>query len=65
MPDRHTLELTGYNALLADHCELSDQVAALVRQVQEQNRRILQLETDLRQHIAAAECAASDAHNSG
>lgn len=27
--DRHTLELEGYNALLADHCELTDRVARL------------------------------------
>ena len=27
--DRHDLELNGYNALLADHCELNDRVAAI------------------------------------
>lgn len=34
MSDRHGLELKGYNALLAEHCELVDRVAAQQQQIE-------------------------------
>jgi hypothetical protein len=35
MSDKHRLELAGYNALLAEHCALVDQVAVLTTRVEQ------------------------------
>jgi hypothetical protein len=58
---RHQLELAGYNALLAEHCELMDRLAALERRLTILERFwVVQAIEDLNDHLATL---ASDEHS--